>query len=308
MATTWDDFLADMSARGGTFNPNRGRVTFPAYSRGVPPAGTLSSALGPTSAEDFAANWSDLSAFERFQRQMAHIGGLLPASILEEFGQSTAGAGSDPSRITFTRDVDVVTPGIAQRMAGTGGLASIRIPETESAAALLASDPNAPTNEEAQAAVDAFNQQRDARLAAEAAARAAADATAAANAQAAQDERDYWQANADWRRREEQRIARERELSLIRQSMGLGPNLVTRTSTPTPTVTPSFDPFAPAFLDNQLTVSALPSRGGGSDPLPSYGPRTQRFGGQTPGRLGQRSSLLSNNMFQPAPITQRSWV
>ena len=100
---------------------------------GPVPAGENLVTFGPRTTEESAAWYGTppdprpMSAWQRFQAQMAQMGGLIPTSM--------GGTGSDPSRLTFSRDVNVRAGGDLERQVREGGPARyFRIAENEFAA------------------------------------------------------------------------------------------------------------------------------------------------------------------------------
>jgi hypothetical protein len=96
------------------------------YHRGGVAPGEGLVTLGPTSAADLAERQKMIEEgreWDRFLADMALIGGVAPASM--------GGTGTDPSRIGFTRAVNVRTPAMRDRIAAGGAPAYLRIPQTE---------------------------------------------------------------------------------------------------------------------------------------------------------------------------------
>ena len=105
------------------------------FRTGPVPAGEGRVTLGPTTAAESAAQ-AEMTPWELFQAQMAQMGAVLPGSL--------GGAGSDPSKLTFTRDVNVRAGGDAERQAREGGPARyFSIAENEAAAQRAAWDRDA---------------------------------------------------------------------------------------------------------------------------------------------------------------------
>lgn len=112
------------------------------FRTGPVPAGEGLVTPGPRTAEESAAWYgtpggaAPMTPWERFQAEMAQMGAVLPGSL--------GGAGSDPSKLTFTRDVNVRAGGDVERQAREGGPARyFSIAENEAAAQRAAWDRDA---------------------------------------------------------------------------------------------------------------------------------------------------------------------